>query len=184
MNGLISFGGGSLINFNDLRGLFGNSEKQEDNWLSNFVIDTYLSLIQSGDTKINLLTLSWELFEKGKTYTIASYLTTKNALNQDLILIPCNPIQSSHWYLLAVFPKEKLVVVLDSLAGNYVKPSTERTLTKISNVLIAIEPNCNIAKSGPLLSIDLMLFHNKVTHRIVGYSPAYMEDVWLGLAQW
>ena len=144
MSSLISFGGGSLIDINDLQSLFGNSEKQEDNWLSNFVIDMYLSLIQSGDTKINVLTLSWELFEKGTTDTITSYLTTKNALNQDLILIPCNPIQSSHWYLLAVFPKEKLVVVLDSLVGTYVKPSTERTLTKISNVLKAIEPNCNI----------------------------------------
>ena len=114
-------------------------------WLSNFVIDEYLSLIQSSvSTKMNVLTLSWELFEKRKIDTIANYLTKKNALNQDLILIPCNPVHLSHWYLLAVFPKEKLVVVLDSLVGNYVKPSTEKAVSKVANILKAIEPNCNL----------------------------------------
>ena len=145
MSGLTSFGGGSLINLNDLQSLFGNFEKQEDNWLSNFVIDEYLSLIQSSvSTKMNVLILSWELFEKRKIDTIANYLTKKNALNQDLILIPCNPVHLSHWYLLAVFPKEKLVVVLDSLVGNYVKPSTEKAVSKVANILKAIEPNCNL----------------------------------------
>ena len=78
MSGLISFGGGSLMNLDDLQSLFGNFGKQEDNWLSNFVIDKYLSLIQSSvSTKINVLTLSWELFEKGKIDTMANYLTKK-----------------------------------------------------------------------------------------------------------
>ena len=133
------------MNLDDLQSLFGNFGKQEDNWLSNFVIDEYLSLIQSSvSTKINVLTLSWELFEKGKIDTMANYLTKKNALNQDLILIACDPVHSCHWYLLAVFPKEKLVVVLDSLVGNYVKPSTEKAVSKVANVLKAIEPNCNL----------------------------------------
>ena len=35
-------------------------------------------------------------------------------------------------------------MVLDSLVGNYVKPSTEKAVSKVANVLKAIEPNCNL----------------------------------------
>lgn len=147
MSGLISFSGGSLIDMKDLHSLYGNSQNQEDNWLSNFVIDKYMVLIQSCTTSemnVKVLTLSWEIFEKGKPNALAKSLKKEYPFDQDLILIPCNEVHSKHWFLLAVLPKEKLAMVLDSRAGDYVKPPTNRALSKIAMILKEVDPDCNL----------------------------------------
>lgn len=64
-------------------------------------------------------------FEKGESSLVAEHLQQgESPFMQDLILIPCNPTCSEHWFLLTVLPKKKLVIVQDSLAGDFVKPTT------------------------------------------------------------
>ena len=69
---------------------------------------------------------------------------------QDLIVVPCNtnPTHSEHWFLLAALPKKKiyLVIVLDSLAGDIVKPTTHNALNKMGSVLLNVDPSCNLEK--------------------------------------
>lgn len=45
LNGTVTFKGNSVIDDNDLQGLYGQKTKDEDNYLTNFVIEAYLELI-------------------------------------------------------------------------------------------------------------------------------------------
>ena len=58
--------------------------------------------------------------------------------------MPYNPTHSDHWFLLAALPKKKIVIVLDSLAGDIVKPTAQNALNKIGSVLLNIDPSCNL----------------------------------------
>ena len=46
-------------------------------------------------------------------------------MEHDIVLVPYNPGQNKHWFLLVVLPKEKQIFVLDSKAGSFTEPSTE-----------------------------------------------------------
>lgn len=133
---------------NDLQSLIGNSVNLQDKWLTNFVIDDYISLIQSAshDKDVKVQTVPWEIFEKGKSSLVAKHLQQDNEspFTQDLILVPCNPIHSEHWFLLAVLPKKKSVIILDSKAADYVKPPTQKALDKMAAVLKDADPSCNL----------------------------------------
>ena len=58
-----------------------------------------------------------------------TYMNFGKIAEQDQILIPCNPTNSKHWFLLSVLPK-KLVIVLDSIAGGIWKPTTQKATSK------------------------------------------------------
>ena len=61
-------------------------------------------------------------------------------LQQDVILVPCNPGRSEHWFLLVVLPKEQKIVPLDSLASSFVKPTTESAIRKMWRLLKELSP--------------------------------------------
>lgn len=54
---------------------------------------------------------------------------------QDVILLPCSSIGSKHWSLFVVQPQQKLLAVLDSLPGDFVKPSMNAAINKMCNAL-------------------------------------------------
>ena len=54
----------------------------------------------------------------------------------NLILVPCNEVGSNHWFLLCVYPKVQHVVVLDSAAGEFIKPTHQRAITKMWRALV------------------------------------------------
>lgn len=91
------------------------------------VIEAYLHLIASTSISkgVKVEILEWEVFEKGFSKGAVKELLKGKAplMEQDCILIPCNSGRSEHWFLLAVLPKEKQMLVLDSMAGSFTKPS-------------------------------------------------------------
>ena len=112
LNGAVAFKGNSVI-YDNLQSLYGQKTKDEDNYLTNFVIEDYLELIaskgMSQGTKVEFL--GWESFEKGFSKgSVQEYLKGKAPLmEQDIVLVPCNPSVRKHWFLL-VLPKEKQIV--------------------------------------------------------------------------
>ena len=52
VSGGVDFEGDSLINTNDLKELDGNAPGDEDNWISNFVVDSYLQLVKTASAHI------------------------------------------------------------------------------------------------------------------------------------
>ena len=104
-------------------------------WLPNFVIDAYLSLVSS--TCKAATAIKWEIFEKSSYKRLGGELLKKgNVFNHNLILIPCNEVGNNHWFLLCVYPKVQHVMVLDSAAGNFIKPTHQRSITKMWRALV------------------------------------------------
>ena len=149
-DGSIKFQGASLITSEDLKALIGASspKNSKDNWLSNFVIDEYLSLLKSECAKNATVieTLSWEVFEKGIGNVSANTILKGSVelLPQDAVLVPCNDPKSEHWILLAVFPKTKLVMCLDSLASGVIKPTTYRAVLKMTSLIKELDDRTDI----------------------------------------
>ena len=143
LNGTVIFKGNSVIDDNDRQSLYGQKTQDEDNYLSNFVIEAYLQLIaskgMSQGTKVEFL--GWESFEKGFSKgSVQEYLKGKAPLmEQDIVLVPCNPGLSKHWFLLVVLPKEKQILVLDSKAAPFTKPSTVNAVAKMWRILQEID---------------------------------------------
>ena len=133
-----TFKGSSLIDQSNLRHLYGNGKTDEENFLSNFIIDEYLLLLQKASEADGLQTkvLRWEQFERGSLPMFTQLLQKNGEVKeQDVILVPCSPIGSKHWSLLVVQPQQKLLAVLDSLPGDFVKPSTNAAINKMCNAL-------------------------------------------------
>ena len=65
VNGDIAFGGNSLINGADLKALYGRGHlsSSESKWLSNFVINGYLELVES-ESGLKIEILTWEQFDR------------------------------------------------------------------------------------------------------------------------
>lgn len=145
LNGTVTFKGNSIIYDNDLQSLCGQTTQDEDNYLTNFVIEAYLQLItikgMSQGTKAEFL--EWETFEKGFSKgLVQEYLKGKAPLmEQDIVLVPCNPGQSKHWFLLVVLPKEKEILVLASMAASFTKPSAVNAVAKMWRILQEVD-NC------------------------------------------
>ena len=77
----------------------------------------------------------WEAFEKSAFQLLLTRGKGK-LLQQDIVLVPCNPAGRNHWFLIAVFPQEMLMAALDRKAGAFVKPTTEAALLqKVDNRL-------------------------------------------------
>ena len=143
ISGELKFTGNQIIDNRDLESLYGGKANDEDNYLTNFVIEAYLKLIacESSLKGVKVEILGWEEFEKwDKAEHSNSILEGKaNLMEQDFILVPVNPGQSKHWTLLVVHPKKKEIVVLDSKASSVTKPSVVNAIAKMLK-LIAVEP--------------------------------------------
>ena len=134
VNDTSTFKGNSLIDQSDLRHLYGNGKTNKENFISNFIIE-YLLLLQKA-SGLQTKVLRWEQFERG-SLSMLTQLSQKNGevKEQDVILVPCSPIGSKHWSLLVVQPQQKLLAVLDSLPGDFIKPSTNAAINKMCNAL-------------------------------------------------
>lgn len=85
--------------------------------------------------------LEWETFEKGFSKgLVQEYFKGKAPLmEQDIVLVPCNPGQSKHWFLLVVLPKEKEILVLASMAASFTKPSAVNAVAKMWRILQEVD---------------------------------------------
>lgn len=148
LNGSVKFKGSSMIEKQDLESLYGCKPREEDNCLTNFVVEAYLQLIQTASLSkgLNVEILGWEAFEKGfDKKPIKDLLKGKGPLmNQDVVLVPCNPGNSKHWFLLVVLPKEKELLVLDSKAGSFTKPTTVNVISKMWKLLQQLDSSLHV----------------------------------------
>ena len=142
----VDFEGDSLIVMNDLKELEGNLPQDELKWLSNFVIDSYLKILKSESAGVEVF--GWEEFEKGVgKRKVEQLLQGKgNLLQQNAVFFPCNSPNSEHWFLGVVLPTEKSLVVLDSLPGQFVKPTVSRRVKKMMSFLQRTDTTINISE--------------------------------------
>lgn len=100
------------------------------------MVDEYLSLLKSECAKNGTLieTLSWKIFEKGISIVSAKTLLKgkEEILLKDAI---CNDPKHKHWVLLAVFPQKNLVICLNSLASDFIKPTSYQALYKMASLI-------------------------------------------------
>ena len=150
LNGTVKFQGDSVIDGGDIIGLLGGNSADEENYLSNFVVDSYLKLIsmESSMKGLSTVSLKWERFEKNVGKECARDVFKRkdgkaSFLEHDLILTPCNEPGSKHWFLLVIKPKEKQMLVLDTLAGSFIKPSTARAMDKMWSVVKELDEDVN-----------------------------------------
>jgi len=149
-NGVLSFHGQSIINDTDLKALLGASSVERDNWLSNFVIDHYLEIMRNtyskDDFKIKIIT--WERFERAVGIVPAREIWEEgdSLWHQDIVYVPCNSFQSEHWFGLAVMPKKKQMVTLDSKAGDFVKPTIHDALLKMGSFLVELDETVDLSE--------------------------------------
>ena len=147
VHGDIAFGGNDLITGADLEALYGMGPLSESKWLSNFVIDAYLELVKTSASSLKIEALTWEEFERavGKKPAAEIAKGKDPLLEQDMILVPCNH-HSLHWYLLAVFPPKKCILVIDSMSGDFVKPTAFQSVAKMMSFLVEIDPTIEVSK--------------------------------------
>ena len=134
----------SIIDKKDLEGLLGGNTRDKDNYLSNFVIDAYLHLLKETSPR-TVEVIEWEKFETAIGNTAAKLVLhvikdKASILEQDVVLVPCNPGSTEHWFLLLVLPKEQKVVALDSMAMHFVKPTVESAVRKMWRLLQELSP--------------------------------------------
>ena len=135
MDGSVAFEGSKLIDSRDLVALRGGMPTSEENYLTNFVIESYFDLIakQGALQGSKVECIGWECFEKAVGRQPAKDALARNAplLQQDIVIVPCNSENSQHWFLLALLPKQFQILVLDSTAGNFIKPTAKKAITKM-----------------------------------------------------
>lgn len=147
VEGVVPFQGSSTIDTTDLVSLRGCSPTSEENHLTNFVIEGYLELIakQTAVSGQKVDSIGWERFEKSAGRQPAKDVLRGKAalLEQDVVLVPCNSQESKHWFLLTLLPKKKEIVVLDSMAGAFVKPSAKGAISKMWLLLEELDISIN-----------------------------------------
>ena len=121
--------------------LRGGKPQDKDNYLNNFVIDAYLHLLK-GKSTVSVEVIEWEKFETCIGNKPAKQVLKDKApiLEQDVVLVPCNPGRSEHWFLLVVLPKNQKIVALDSMARSFVKPTIESAIRKMWGLLKELSP--------------------------------------------
>lgn len=67
-------------------------------------------------------------------------------MQQDIVLMACNPQGTQHLFLLAVSPKDQEILVLDSLAGGFVKPTAKRAINKMWMPLAELDSNVDASQ--------------------------------------
>ena len=140
--------GKTILDQRDLLALYGSSQTPVDNYLTNFVIDSYLKLIASkcSTSNTNIVFIEWERFEKwdGKSYDFFQHMPP--LLQQDYVFVPW--CISAHWVLAAVLPKQKQILVLDSLAIDSTKPSAQKGIEKMWRLLSMEDSSLDCGKWG------------------------------------
>ena len=153
----VGFKGNNLIDKKDLQGLVGGNTQDEENYLSNFIIDEYLQALvtEASSQGLKAERIGWETFERGVGKKLANDVLKGTAplLEQDTVLVPCNTGQSEHWSLLVVKPKEREICVLDSKAAAFVKTSTKNSITKMWDLLQGFEELSSV-QEGKYYSIE------------------------------
>ena len=138
------FKGNALIDEKDLEGLIGGNTTDEENYLSNFIIDEYFQLLatEACAQVLQAEAIGWDTFEKVVGHRPANNILKGKAplVEQDIVLIPLNAGLSKHCSLLVVKAQEKKMFVLDSLAASFVKPSTKNAISKMWDLLQEIDP--------------------------------------------
>lgn len=83
-----------MLDEQDLESLYGCKPREEDNYLTKFVIEAYLQLIATTSLSkgLNIEIVGWEAFKKGFGKSpIQDLLKGKGLLmEQDVVLVPCN----------------------------------------------------------------------------------------------
>ncbi|EDO30671.1 predicted protein [Nematostella vectensis] len=142
----VEFEGDPLINMRDLKEVEGKLPKDKMKWLSNFVIDSYLKIVKSESTNVEVF--GWEEFERGvENKKLEELLKGKgNLLEKNMVLFPCNPVNSEHWFLGVVLPKEKTIVTIDSLPQDYIKPLATTQVDKMMFFLKEVDKSITIVQ--------------------------------------
>ena len=147
VEGVVPFQGSSSIDTTDLVSLRGCSPTSEENHLTNFAIEGYLELIakQSAVSGQKVDFIGWERFEKSAGRQPAKDVLRGKSplLEQDVVLVPCNSQESKHWFLLTLLPKKQEIMVLDSMAGAFVKPSAKEAISKMWLLLEELDTSIN-----------------------------------------
>ena len=140
---ILPFDGPSIISGSDIEALLGGSSVERENWLSNFVIDQYLDLLKTEHSENNfrIKTIWWERFERAVGILPAKEIWKEEdpLCSFDLVFVPCNTLQSEHWFSLVVMPKQNQVLALDSMAGDFLKPTVNHALCKMAFFLTDLE---------------------------------------------
>ena len=148
--GVPSFHDHSIINDTDLKALFSQNSIEKNNWLSNFVTDNYLEIMRNKYSMENfkIKTITWKRFEKAIDVVPTKQIWKEgdSLWQQVIIFIPCNSFQSEHWFPLAVIPKKKQVVSLNSKAGDFVKPTIHDALLKMGSLLVALDESIDLSE--------------------------------------
>ena len=146
--GVLPFHGQSIISDTDLKALLGASSVKRDNWLSNFVIDHYSEIMKNTYSKddFKIKTITWERFERVVGIVPAREIWEEgNSLwHQDIVYVTCNSFQSEHWLSLALMPKKKQGVTLDSKPGDFVKPTIRDALLKMGSFLVELDGSVDL----------------------------------------
>lgn len=148
LQGDVNFKGSSMIDKKDLAALVGGHSQDEENYLTNFAVDEYLNLLatKSYEEGLKVETIEWEKFEKGIGKRPAKEVLKGKAaiLNQDIVLVPCNPGKTKHWFLLVTLPVEKKIIALDSLAASFTKSTVNRSIHKMWNLLKELDESLDM----------------------------------------
>ena len=149
LEGMVDFADGkTILDKRDLFALYGHNQKPEDNYLTNFIIDAYLKLIasKSATQGTKVVCIEWERFNKwdGKSSNLFKHLP--HLLQQDYVFVPWNT--ASHWVLVAALPKQKHILVLDSLAIDSTKPSARKAIDKMWMLLSMEDSSLDASEWG------------------------------------
>ncbi|XP_028516280.1 sentrin-specific protease 2 [Exaiptasia diaphana] len=135
LEGSVKLRGDNLMEKKDIISLIGGHMSDIDNYLTNFAIDKYLDLLASESIAkgLKVKTTEWEKFKRaiGKKPTKKVLKDKGSMLDQDAILVPCNPGNSMHWFLFVALPLEKKISALDSLSSSSTKTTAERAINKM-----------------------------------------------------
>ena len=95
------FKGNALIDKKDLEGLIGGNTTDEENYLSNFIIDEYFQLLvtEASAQGLQVEAIGWDTFGKVVGHRPANNILKEKAplLEQDIVLVPLNPGLIKHW---------------------------------------------------------------------------------------
>ncbi|CAH1271075.1 SENP2 [Branchiostoma lanceolatum] len=118
---------------------------QDGEWLSAFVIEEYLKLVQKASStenhKVEYFDCSAYSQLRSKS-AFSSYRrrlkTKKDVAGSDVVFLPVH--QSDHWGLLVFYPKKKTVLLLDSLSSSHLikkKTALERSKALLTSYDLA-----------------------------------------------
>lgn len=105
-------------------------------------------MVKSSVSGLKIEVLSWEEFERGHGNKTTAAEVTKGKgplLEQDMIFVPCNQY-SLDWYLLAVLPSKKCILVLDSKSGDFVKPTAFQSVKKMMSSLVDVDNTIDVSQ--------------------------------------